>query len=90
MKIIVIGGSGHVGTNLVPKLVMAGHKVVNVTRGQRQPYQLNETWKEVNEMIIDRITEEACWYLRTKDTRYERRCGHRYDLFHKGELSTIG
>ena len=37
MKIIVIGGTGHIGTYLVPHLVEAGHEVINVSRGQRQP-----------------------------------------------------
>lgn len=33
MKILVIGGTGHVGTFLVPKLVAAGHEVYIGTRG---------------------------------------------------------
>ena len=37
-RITVIGGSGHVGTYLVPRLVEAGHEVVTVSRGQREPY----------------------------------------------------
>lgn len=40
MRIVIIGGSGHVGTYLVPRLVEAGHEVVNITRGQREPYRL--------------------------------------------------
>lgn len=32
MKIVVIGGSGHIGTYLVPRLVRAGHQVVSLTR----------------------------------------------------------
>ena len=35
MRVVVIGGSGHVGTYLIPRLVAAGHEVVNVSRGQR-------------------------------------------------------
>ncbi len=38
MRIVVIGGSGHIGTYLIPMLVERGHEVINVTRGQSQPY----------------------------------------------------
>jgi hypothetical protein len=27
MRVVIIGGTGHVGTFLVPRLVMAGHEV---------------------------------------------------------------
>lgn len=36
MKILVIGGTGFIGTHLVNKLVQAGHQVVIVARGQTQ------------------------------------------------------
>ena len=58
-KVVIIGGSGHVGTYLVPRLVVAGHKVVNVTRGQRPPYQPNGAWAEVEQVVIDRDAAEA-------------------------------
>ena len=35
-RVIIIGGSGHVGTYLGPRLLEAGHEVVNVSRGERQ------------------------------------------------------
>ena len=35
MRIVVIGGSGHVGSFLVPRLVRAGREVVSLTRGAR-------------------------------------------------------
>lgn len=57
-RIVIIGGSGHVGTYLVPRLVEAGHQVVNVTRGQRQPYRPHEAWKAVETVVIDRDAEE--------------------------------
>ena len=37
MRVVVIGGSGHIGTYLVPMLVERGHEVINVTRGERAP-----------------------------------------------------
>jgi uncharacterized protein YbjT (DUF2867 family) len=41
MRVVVIGGSGHVGTFLVPQLVEAGHEVVSISRDQREPYQFH-------------------------------------------------
>lgn len=58
MRIVIIGGSGHVGTYLVPRLVEAGHEVVNITRGQREPYQPHRVWKRVRQVIADRNVEE--------------------------------
>lgn len=54
MKVVVIGGTGHIGTYLVPHLVEAGHEVVNVSRGQRQPYHPHSAWKQVQSVAIDR------------------------------------
>ena len=36
-RIAVIGATGHVGTYLVPRLVRAGHEVVALSRGEREP-----------------------------------------------------
>lgn len=56
---MIIGGSGHVGTYLVPLLVEAGHSVVNVTRGQRTPYQPSAAWAKVETVELDRAAAEA-------------------------------
>ena len=58
MRIVIIGGSGHVGTFLVPRLVAAGHEVVVVTRGQRAPYQAHGAWSAVEQVAIDRAAAE--------------------------------
>ncbi|HEY9010484.1 MAG TPA: NAD-dependent epimerase/dehydratase family protein [Devosia sp.] len=58
-KVLVIGGSGHVGTYLIPRLVEAGHQVVNVARGQRQAYAPHAAWSRVETVILDRDAEEA-------------------------------
>jgi nucleoside-diphosphate-sugar epimerase len=39
MRIAVIGGTGHIGTFLSPRLAQAGHEVICVSRGQRRPYR---------------------------------------------------
>lgn len=58
-RVVIIGGSGHVGTYLVPLLVEAGHSVVNVTRGQRAPYQPNAAWSRIETFELDRAAAEA-------------------------------
>ena len=57
MRIIIIGGTGHVGTFLVPRLVLAGHEVISVSRKKREPYVNHPAWKSVKQIVIDR--EEA-------------------------------
>ena len=59
MRIVIIGGSGHVGTYLVPRLVTAGHEVINVSRGRRKPYNPHAAWEQVKQVVIDRQKEEA-------------------------------
>jgi nucleoside-diphosphate-sugar epimerase len=58
-RIVVIGATGHVGTYLVPRLVRAGHEVVALSRGEREPYQPAPEWRAVRRMAIDRDAEEA-------------------------------
>lgn len=58
-RVVVIGGSGHVGTYLVPMLVEAGHEVINVSRGKAAPYQPNAAWERVQTVVADRAAEEA-------------------------------
>ncbi|MEV0718126.1 NAD(P)-dependent oxidoreductase [Asanoa sp. NPDC050611] len=57
MKIIVIGGSGHIGTFLVPRLVRAGHEVVNISRGQRSSYVDDPAWQSVRQISADRSAD---------------------------------
>ncbi|MET3807096.1 nucleoside-diphosphate-sugar epimerase [Nakamurella sp. UYEF19] len=59
MRIAVIGGSGHVGTFLIPRLVRAGHDVVVLTRGQSKPYLEDPAWDVVERVVVDRAEAEA-------------------------------
>ena len=59
MRVVVIGGSGHVGTYLVPRLVEAGHDVINVSRAQREPYRAHGAWRSVQQVNADRAVEDA-------------------------------
>lgn len=63
MRAVIIGGSGHVGTTLVPRLVEAGYEVVNVTRGQRSPYQRHAAWQRVQQATLDRAEEERAGFF---------------------------
>lgn len=59
MRIVIIGGTGHVGTYLVPRLVAGGHELIVVSRGQRKPYQPHPAWQAVHLIDADRQAEEA-------------------------------
>lgn len=64
MRILVIGGTGHIGSFLVPDLVRAGHHVTVVSRGARSPYALDhpghrDAWDEVERLTCDREAAEA-------------------------------
>ena len=58
MRAVIIGGTGHVGTYLVPRLVEAGYEVTNATRGQHKPYLAHAAWKQVRQIKMDRVAEE--------------------------------
>src|ERR1035437_7875016 len=58
MRIVIIGGTGHIGTFLVPRLVMAGHEVISVSRQEREPYLAHPAWKLVKQISIDRTEAE--------------------------------
>ncbi len=55
---VVIGGTGHIGSYLVPRLVRAGYEVVVVSRGERKPYDEALEWRSVQRVNADRTAEE--------------------------------
>ncbi|MEP7290179.1 MAG: NAD(P)-dependent oxidoreductase [Chloroflexota bacterium] len=59
MRVVIIGGSGHIGTYLVPMLVERGHEVINLTRGEHAPYQAHAAWQHVRSIKADRAAEDA-------------------------------
>ncbi len=59
MRTIVIGGTGHIGTYLTPQFVEAGHQVLCVSRGLREPYHPHPAWADVEHWRMDRVQEEA-------------------------------
>ncbi|MET9275908.1 NAD(P)-dependent oxidoreductase [Kribbella sp. NPDC003557] len=58
MRVVVIGGSGHIGTFLVPRLVRGGHEVVNISRGARTAYTAAPEWQQVRAVLADRQQED--------------------------------
>ncbi|WP_026567985.1 NAD-dependent epimerase/dehydratase family protein [Bacillus sp. UNC41MFS5] len=58
MRIVIIGGSGHIGTYLIPRLVSAGHEVINISRGKSSPYHSSQVWNGVQQVVLNRSEEE--------------------------------
>ena len=58
-RVVVIGATGHIGSYLVPRLVRAGHEVVAVTRGEREPHHEPVEWQAVERVTADRDAEDA-------------------------------
>jgi nucleoside-diphosphate-sugar epimerase len=65
-RIVIIGGSGHVGSYLVPALVERGHDVVNVSRGSAKPYRRHFAWGQVETVRLDRAAEESTGQFGTR------------------------
>ena len=58
MRVAVIGGTGHIGSYLTPRLFEAGHTVLCVCRGQQTPYRNHAAWSQVQYVHVDRKAEE--------------------------------
>lgn len=56
--VVVLGGTGHIGGYLVPRLVAAGHQVTVLTRGKATPYRPDGAWSAVTTVVADRVEEE--------------------------------
>lgn len=59
MRVVVIGGSGHIGTFLVPRLVRAGHEVTTISRGTSTAYADAPEWQQVRQVVADRQREDS-------------------------------
>ena len=84
-RAVIIGGSGHVGTYLVPRLVEAGFEVVNVSRGKREPYTPHAAWRDVRTVTLDREAEEKRGDFGPKIRALKPDIVHRHDLLHAGQ-----
>lgn len=57
-RVVVLGGTGHIGGYLVPRLVAAGHDVTVLTRGKAEPYRTHAAWRQVTRVSADREAED--------------------------------
>jgi nucleoside-diphosphate-sugar epimerase len=70
MRVLVIGGTGHIGSYLVPRLVLAGHQVAVVARHPAPQYtDARLAWGAVEWIVADRKAEEQAgtWARRMAD-----------------------
>ena len=74
MRVAIIGGSGHIGSYLTPRLVEAGHTVLCVSRGQKQPYIQHGAWTKVEPVTLDRPAEETAGSFGSKIRALEPEC----------------
>ena len=58
MRVVVIGGTGHIGTYLIPRLAASGYEVINISRSQRAPYRNHGAWQWVKNIERERSAEE--------------------------------
>jgi nucleoside-diphosphate-sugar epimerase len=58
MRVAVIGATGHIGSFLVPRLVAAGHEVIALSRGAREPYVRQPAGDRVRRIAVDRAAED--------------------------------
>ncbi len=68
MKILIIGGTGHVGSFLVPMLTAQGHEVYVATRGKTAP-RVDATFDGAKFITCDASNEESLQALR--DYRFD-------------------
>ena len=66
MRIVVIGGTGHIGSFLLPRLVRAGHEVISISRGQRSSYVEDPASAQVQQVTADRLEEDRAGRFPTR------------------------
>jgi len=68
-KVLVIGGTGHIGSYLVPLLVSRNYQITVFSRGTARPYPGSFIWKNINQVKIDRERDEknGNWQERIKN-----------------------
>lgn len=59
MRVVIIGGTGHIGSYLTVRLYQAGHTVLCVCRGEKKPYRDHPAWSHIQYVHLDRTVEEA-------------------------------
>lgn len=102
MRVVVIGGTGHIGSFLVPRLVRAGHEVVAITRGTSTAYTDGPEWQQVRQVVADRqepgfedtvaglrpevVVDLVCFTLESANALVQRLRGEVGHLLHCGSI----
>lgn len=58
MRVVIIGGTGHIGSYLTPMLAEEGHAVTCVCRSEKKPYRDHRAWRMMSYCNLDRVAEE--------------------------------
>src|SRR5258708_29931729 len=74
MRVVVIGGTGHVGSYVVPKLAGDGHEIVCISRGNSAPYGRNDACEAVEMVRIDRDATERAGTFGSEIAALEPEC----------------
>jgi nucleoside-diphosphate-sugar epimerase len=74
MRVVIIGGSGHIGSYLAPRLIEAGHSVLSVSRGLKQPYTTGAAWNSVERVVLNRAVEEEAGTFGAKISQLHPDC----------------
>ena len=106
MRVLVIGGTGHIGSYLVPRLVEAGFDTVSVSRGARSPYVTSGAWEKVERVILNRneagfdaaitelradaVIDLTCYTLQSATSLVEALRGTKTRLLHCGTIWVHG
>ena len=67
MRVLIVGGTGHIGSYLVPRLILAGHQIIVVARNPQPQYTPERlAWPQVEWVVADRRAEEEAgtWQAR--------------------------
>ncbi len=106
MRVTVIGGTGHIGTYLIPHLVEAGFETISVSRGARQSYLPHASWGRVTQIHLDRadtafderiaqlkpeaVIDLTCYTLEAAQSLVSALRGHAERLLHCGTIWVHG
>jgi selenocysteine lyase/cysteine desulfurase len=90
MRVVVIGGTGHIGTYLVPKLVETGYQVISVSRQQREPYQPHAACKAVQHVTLDRAAVEEAGIFVWDGNYYALAVTERLGVEESGGIVRVG
>ena len=58
-RLLILGGTAWLGGRTAAHAVAAGHEVVAVSRGTREPYAPSPAWARVQRVVADRDAEDA-------------------------------